>query len=473
MVGQEKNLRTGVVVNINSYPGIDNNLRFAGNVIYMDGRGMGDTRILNDLDPGEELFVFYLADYFGDGSDDEMGGGGKKTKKKTKKKKKKKTKKKKKKKTKKKKGGGKSKSRSKKQYMPGSTIPRQNQYVKTLLQEEGTIAKGKACEGLPKEMIHTMIENQVETGYTPENCDGLRLLCQNPSCEKHCWNAPPITKQVIDGCKEVMKVKRCLSVLKDYKLIRVVYKGLIDDNYELDYTAPGLSYFHREMKRRIQYPPPFGPYKLMIGDYDDEEVELEIKELKDDLSKTKDIEDRDIIQGQLFQANREKIAYKLPKAGQPYVFTDSELKGLEKIFNEKDDIEDENVWSKYTIKSCFHYLFGKYPELFQELCLLFIDENIDSDGEEIFTQEELIPRGYPNASESFLNGNIIMDIGEALDLFFEVDMVTWVQMLQVFENKGFPEDEKNILKQKFLNMIGFLDGLYIEKDLNNLETGDK
>jgi len=67
MVGQEKNLRTGVVVNINSYPGIDHNLRFAGNVIYMDGRGMGDTRILNDLDPGEELFVFYLADYFGDG----------------------------------------------------------------------------------------------------------------------------------------------------------------------------------------------------------------------------------------------------------------------------------------------------------------------------------------------------------------------------------------------------------------------
>ena len=61
-----------------------------------------------------------------------------------------------------------------------------------------------------------------------------------------------------------------------------------------------------------------------------------------------------------------------------------------------------------------------------------------------------------------------------LDTFFKVDMVTWVQMLQVFENKGFPEDEKNILKQKFLNMIGFLDGLYIERALDNiLETEDE
>ena len=49
--------------------------------------------------------------------------------------------------------------------MPGSTIPRQNQYVKTLLQEEGPIAKGKSCEGLPKEIIHTMIENQVENEF--------------------------------------------------------------------------------------------------------------------------------------------------------------------------------------------------------------------------------------------------------------------------------------------------------------------
>ena len=80
--------------------------------------------------------------------------------------------------------------------MHGSTIPRQNQYVKTLLQQEGPIAKGKSCEGLPNELVHTMIEQQVETGYTPENCGGLRLLCQNPSCEKHCWNAPPKTKQV-------------------------------------------------------------------------------------------------------------------------------------------------------------------------------------------------------------------------------------------------------------------------------------
>jgi len=55
-----------------------------------------------------------------------------------------------------------------------------------------------------------------------------------------------------------------------------------------------------------------------------------------------------------------------------------------------------------------------------------------------------------------------------LDLFFEGDMNTWNRMLQVFENKGYPEEEKNFLKQIFLNIIGFLDGLYIKHALNNL-----
>ena len=53
-------------------------------------------------------------------------------------------------------------------------------------------------------------------------------------------------------------------------------------------------------------------------------------------------------------------------------------------------------------------------------------------------------------------------------------METWNRMLQVFENRGLPEDEKNILKQKFLNMIGFLDGLYIEYELNTqYQTDDE
>ena len=207
----------------------------------------------------------------------------------------------------------------------------------------------------------------------------------------------------------------------------------------------------------------------MIGDYYDKEVELEIKELKDDLSKTTGVEERNGIQGQLFQANKELKAYYLPDAARPHVFTESELKGLEKMFNERMDVR-EGGWSKYTMKSCLDFLFSGYPELFRDLCLLFIDDNIDEDdGEEIFTRDELIEHGYPDGV-SFLNGNIIHDIDDALDIFFNVDMVTWVQMLQVFENKGFPEDEKNILKQKFLNMIGFLDGLYIEKGLNNLEA---
>ena len=354
-------------------------------------------------------------------------------------------------------------------YMPGSTIPEQKRVVESLLEEEGSIAKGRVCQGLPKELVHTMIEKQVETGYTPKNCGALRLLCQNPSCEKHCWNSPSKTKEVIDGCKEVIKVNRCLSVLDDYKIIREDYKALITDNYDLDYAATGLSYFHLTMKKRIEYPPPFGPYKLMIGDYDDEEVDIEIRELNDELSNAKGVEERDRIQEQLFQANKEKIVYKLPKAARPYVFTSDEEDVLKKLFNEKDDVPGGQVhtWSKYTMKSVFNYFFGNFPELFQDLCLLFMDDNLDEDGDEIFTRDELIQNGYPDG-ESFINGVIIMDINEALDLFFEGDMNTWNRMLQVFENKGYPEEEKNFLKQIFLNIIGFLDGLYIKHALNNL-----
>ena len=133
----------------------------------------------------------------------------------------------------------------------------------------------------------------------------------------------------------------------------------------------------------------------------------------------------------------------------------------------------EGIWCKYTIKACLDFLFGGYPEIFKDLCLLFKDDNKDEDGDEIFTQEELNQQGYPN-SQSFLDGVMIHDIEDSLDIFFKGDMETWNRMLQVFENRGLPEDEKNILKQKFLNMIGFLDGLYIEYELNTqYQTDDE
>ena len=350
--------------------------------------------------------------------------------------------------------------------MPGSTIPAQKRFVEDLLQEEGPVARGKACQGLPKELVHSMLESQIESGFTPHNCGALRLLCQNPSCEKHCWNAPPRVKKVINRCKEVIKVNRCLSVLEDYKVIREEYKQFILDRN--DWDEP-LSYFHRVMKKRIEYPPPFGPYKLMIGNYYDTEVENEIKELEEDLSNATGVEQRDSIQEQLFRAKKELKAYYLPKAGRPYVFTESEAKTLEKIYNEKDT--QVTGWAKYTIKNCLEFLFGEYPELFEDLCMLFKDDNLDEDGDEIFSREELLENGYPNGS-NFLDGVMIHEIDDSLDIFFKGDMETWNRMLQVFENKDLPK--KNILKQKFLNMIGFLDGLYIEKELNTqYQTDDE
>ena len=124
-----------------------------------------------------------------------------------------------------------------------------------------------------------------------------------------------------------------------------------------------------------------------------------------------------------------------------------------------------------------NYLFGDYPDLFQDLCLLFIDDNLDSDGDQIFTNEELMVQpGYPEG-ESFFNGHMIHEISEALDLFFIGSVAEcvdrWKIMLNVFENKGFSEIKKNILKQMFLNMIGFLDGLYIEEELNGYQTDDE
>ena len=60
MVGRERNMRTGVVVDIpiNSYPGVDHHLLFTegGDAIHAD-----DTRTLNDLDP-RRPFIFYLGD---------------------------------------------------------------------------------------------------------------------------------------------------------------------------------------------------------------------------------------------------------------------------------------------------------------------------------------------------------------------------------------------------------------------------
>ena len=354
-------------------------------------------------------------------------------------------------------------------YMPGSTIPAQKRMVEDLLQQEGPVAKGKACQGLPKDLVHSMLESQVESGYTPHNCGALRLLCQNPSCEKHCWNAPPRVKKVINGCKEVIKVNRCLSVLDDYKLVRNDYKSFILDNY--DFGDAGLSYFHRIMKKRMETSRRFGPYQLMIGDYYDIELEEEIKELEEELSKARGVEQRDHIQEQLFQSNKELKAYNLPKAARPYVFTEDEAITLEKIFKERNT--QMVGWAKYTMKACLDFIFGGYPEIFKELCLLFKDDNIDEDGDEIFQHSELLENGYPNGS-NFLNGVMIYEIDEALDIFFKGDMQTWSRMLQVFENKGLPEDEKNIEKQKFLNMIGFLDGLYIENDLNSqYQTDDE
>ena len=134
-------------------------------------------------------------------------------------------------------------------YMPGSTIPAQKRFVEDLLQQEGPVAKGKACQGLPKDLVHSLLESQVESGFTPHNCGALRLLCQNPSCEKHCWNAPPRVKQVIAGCKEVIKVNRCLSVLEDYKVIREEYNQFILDR--IDWDEP-LSYFRRVMKNVLK-----------------------------------------------------------------------------------------------------------------------------------------------------------------------------------------------------------------------------
>jgi hypothetical protein len=352
--------------------------------------------------------------------------------------------------------------------MPGSTIPKQKKIVERLLQEEGPRAKGKMCEGLPDDMVHLMIEDQVESGYTPENCGSLRLLCQNPSCEKKCWKAPPRTKNVIDSCKEVMKVNRCLNILENYKNIREQYKKYILGDINKVDIDDELDYFDRVMKKRIEDVPRFGPYKLMIGNYYDIEVEEEINELKEKLSQARGVEQIDTIKHQLFQAIKELNTYNLPNAARPYTFTREESSELEKYWRERYGL-GEGMWSKYTIKTCLKLLFSRYPDLANDLCFLFIDDNKDEDGEDIFDQQELIAQGYPNNSESFLNGNIIMDIIEALDIFFEGDRDTWSRMLQVFDNRGFSESEKNTLIQKFLNMIGFLDGLYIGLELASLQ----
>ena len=89
-------------------------------------------------------------------------------------------------------------------------------------------------------------------------------------------------------------------MLEDYKVIREEYNQFILDR--IDWDEP-LSYFHR-VKKRIETPPPFGPYKLMIGNYYDTEVENEIKELEEDLSNATGVEQRDSIQEQLFQAKK-------------------------------------------------------------------------------------------------------------------------------------------------------------------------
>ena len=104
-------------------------------------------------------------------------------------------------------------------------------------------------------------------------------------------------KQVVVGCKEVIKVNRYLSVLDDYKIIREEYKQFILDR--IDFDEP-LSYFRRVMKKRIRHPPPFGPYKLMIGNYYDTEVENEIKELEE-IYQMRQVLNKDI-QEQLFEA---------------------------------------------------------------------------------------------------------------------------------------------------------------------------
>ena len=264
-----------------------------------------------------------------------------------------------------------------------------------------------------------------------------------------------------------MKVNRCLSILDDYKTIREIYKKFILGDIDKEDIDEELSYFQRVMKNRIEDAPSFGPYKLMIGNYYDIQVEEEINELKEKLSQARGVEQTDTIKGQLFQAKKELNAYNLPKAARPYTFTRDESSILNKYWRERYAVE-EGMWSKYTIKSCLKYLFSNYPELSNDLCFLFIDDNKDEEGEVIFDQQELIAQGYPNYSESFLNGNIIMDIIESLDTFFEGEMNTWIRMLQVFENRGFSESEKNKLIQKFLNMIGFLDGFYIGLELASL-----
>jgi len=343
--------------------------------------------------------------------------------------------------------------------MHGSTIPRQNQYVKTLLQQEGPIAKGKVCDGLPNEMVHTMVENQIEYDqYNVTSCEGVKTLCQNPSCEKHCWNAPPKTKQVIDTCKEVMKTNRCLSVLDEYLLVRKSYKSVItDDPYEDE-----LSYFHRLLKAKFKSSP-FGIYKIMIGDYKDQELEGEIQETRDKLKSAVDPTVKGFLKNDLFYSLKEKNTNYLPKAARPYELTENEKTMLEKMFREQHVVEqDTGQWAKYTIKSCLEFLFGSYPGVFDDLCMLFIDDELDEDGDPIFTEEELrVKPGYPDGPD-FYKGNIMYDINEGLDAFFSVSSKTWNEMLYAFDNANVSQLDKQRLKQKFLVMLGFLDALYLD-----------
>ena len=76
-----------------------------------------------------------------------------------------------------------------KNICPVVLFQRKKDLLKIYYSKKWSVAKGKACQGLPKDLVHSLLESQVESGFTPHNCGALRLLCQNPSCEKHCWNA--------------------------------------------------------------------------------------------------------------------------------------------------------------------------------------------------------------------------------------------------------------------------------------------
>ena len=282
-----------------------------------------------------------------------------------------------------------------------------------------TSIRNNWCLDLPSDIIygHIIPETALETVndmkvFTEDSCTNLQKMCADPTCEELCWNAPAdIKNNYINVCKEIIKTKRCISGIINYSPIRRSYLA----HYIT--LSQNLEILNEEIYKQG------GLYNVIIG----------------------------------FKS--------LPKKAQINGLTKKQKIELKKIYIERDSPGDPHMGSYNTMITCINVLNipQKIKDIFigffidRDLMDTLMDEEEDENGEIIIIQRDIDDLGLPINNNMFHKGNLILDIEDGINSFFELGAIDIYELLFQYTTGDRKQDE--YIKQQFLLMMAYLEDI--------------